>query len=74
MIHFFWIKQQRYELDEVNDWDYPALISWGIASFLSFLTYLEFFQLTYAYFVDSFLLGGLIYLFLKRKELKKNIQ
>ena len=70
MIHFYWIKKQRYELEEVEDWDYAALISWGIASVIAFCTYLELFQLTHAYFVDSFLLGGLIYVFLKRKTLK----
>lgn len=72
MIHFFWIKKQVYELEDVKDWDFSALISWSIASIISFLTYLEVFQLTHAYFVDSFLLGGLIYLFLKRKQLKGN--
>lgn len=70
MIHFFWIKKQVYALEDVQDWDYAALISWGIASVVAFLTYLELFELTRAYFVDSFVLGGLIYLFLKRKELK----
>lgn len=72
LIHFYWIKKQRYEFEEVEDWDYEALISWGIASVIAFCTYLELFQLTHAYFVDSFLLGGLIYLLLKRKQLKGN--
>lgn len=70
MIHFFLIKRQVYELEDVEDWGYAALLSWGIASVIAFCTYLELFQLTHAYFVDSFLLGGLIYLFLKRKTLK----
>lgn len=70
LIHFYWIKKQRYELEDVQDWDYTALISWGIASVIAFCTYLELFELTHAYFVDSFLLGGLIYLFLKRSKLK----
>lgn len=71
LIHFFLIKKQRYELEDVQNWDYAALISWGVASIIAFCTYLELFQLTHAYFVDSFLLGGLIYIFLKRNELKR---
>lgn len=70
MVHFFWIKNQIYELEDVEDWDYSALISWGVASAVAFCTYLEVFELTHAYFVDSFLLGGLIYIFLNRKKLK----
>ncbi|WP_420400505.1 purine-cytosine permease family protein [Flagellimonas sp.] len=71
MVHFFWIKKQRYELEEVQDWDYSALLSWGVASGVAFCTYLELFQLTHAYFVDSFLVGGLIYIFLNRKQIKR---
>lgn len=70
IIHFFWIKNQRYELHEVPEWDRDALLSWGISSLIAFLTYLELFQLTKAYFVDSFLLGAVIYFLLKRKDLR----
>ena len=73
MVHFFWIKNQVYELEDVQDWDYSALISWGIASIIAFCTYLELFELTRAYFIDSFLLGGLIYIFLNRKKLKSDL-
>ena len=72
IIHFFWIKNQIYELEDVQDWDYAALISWGVASIVAFCTYLELFQLTHAYFVDSFLLGGILYTLLKWKEIKHN--
>ena len=71
IINFFWVKNQRYELNEITDWEPAALISWVVSSGITFLTYLEIFQLTHAYFIDSFLLGGLIYLFLKRKEIKR---
>ncbi|MDO6471748.1 cytosine permease [Maribacter sp. 1_MG-2023] len=71
IINFFWVKNQRYELNEITDWEPAALISWVLSSGITFLTYLEIFQLTHAYFIDSFLLGGLIYLFLKRKEIKR---
>jgi len=71
LIHFFWIKKQRYELEDVQDWDFTALISWGSASAIAFCTYLELFELTHAYFVDSFLLGGIIYLILQRKKIKR---
>ncbi len=71
IINFFWVKNQRYELNEITDWEPAALISWVVSSGIAFLTYLEVFQLTHAYFIDSFLLGGLIYLFLKRKEIKR---
>ncbi|WP_339836005.1 cytosine permease [uncultured Maribacter sp.] len=71
IINFFWVKNQRYELNEITDWEPAALISWVVSSGITFLTYLEVFQLTHAYFIDSFLLGGLIYLSLKRKEIKR---
>lgn len=69
--NFFFIKKQQYNLDEISEWEFPALISWGISSLISILTYLEIIQITHVYFVDSFLIGGLLYMFLKRKELKQ---
>lgn len=71
LIHFYWIKKERYNLEEVKDWDVTALISWAVASIVSGCTYLEVFQLTHAYFVDSFLLGGLLYIFFKWKLIFK---
>lgn len=68
-IHFFWIKKQKYNLKDINKWELPALISWVLSSVITVFTYLEVFQLTHAYFIDSFLLGAIIYLFLKRKEI-----
>ena len=68
-IHFFWIKKQKYNLKDINKWEFPALISWILSSVITVFTYLEVFQLTHAYFIDSFLLGGIIYLILKRKTI-----
>ncbi|WP_424000104.1 purine-cytosine permease family protein [Maribacter sp. IgM3_T14_3] len=68
-IHFFWIKRQRYNLDEIAKWEPAALISWILSSFISVLTYLEIFQITGAYFLDSFLLGAVIYCAFKWKAI-----
>ena len=71
-IHFFFIKKQIYNLQDINKWESSALISWALSSVICVFTYLEVFQLTRAYFIDSFLLGGIIYLFLKRKDINLN--
>ncbi|MEB8345083.1 cytosine permease [Flavobacteriaceae bacterium KMM 6898] len=72
IIHFYWVKRQRYELDEIPEWEPKALISWVVSSIITVFTYMEVFQLTHAYFIDSFLLGGIIYTALKWKEIKQN--
>ncbi|WP_298497724.1 cytosine permease [uncultured Algibacter sp.] len=72
IINFFWVKKQDYNLDDIIDWEYEALIAWAISSIITVFTYLEVFQLTHAYFIDSLLLGGIIYLILKRKTILKN--
>ena len=72
IINFFWVKKQRYVLAEIVDWDYEALLAWVISSVITIFTYLEVFQLTHAYFIDSFLLGGLIYLVFKWKVIVRN--
>lgn len=69
--HFVWIKKQVYQIGDVQDWSFSALISWSVASIISFCTYLELFQLTQAYFVDSFLIGGILYFVLNRKRFSK---
>tara|TARA_B110000879_G_scaffold101828_1_gene137755 strand:- start:80 stop:1342 length:1263 start_codon:yes stop_codon:yes gene_type:complete len=74
IINFFWVRKKNYNLNEIKEWESAALISWGISSIITVFTYLEVFQLTNAYFLDSFLLGGIIYLFLKRKEIKNEKQ
>jgi cytosine permease len=69
IINFFWIRKQKYELDAIEKWEFKGIISWIISSIVSFLTYYEVFTLTGAYFVDSLLVGALIYTILNRKIL-----
>ena len=69
IFNFFWVRKQKYDLDEIIEWEFPALISWIVSSVITVFTYYEVFQITHVYFVDSFLCGGILYLFLKRKEL-----
>lgn len=71
IINFFWVKKQHYDLEEIIDWEFDALISWVISSVIAVFTYLEVFQLTHAYFIDSFLLGVITYCFFKRKAIFK---
>lgn len=61
ILNFFWVKKQRYILNERKDWEYSALICWLLSSLIACLTYYDVFQLTHVYFLDSFLLGGLLY-------------
>jgi len=70
-IHFFWIKRQQYNLEDIVEWEPAALISWVLSSLISMLTYFELFQITGAYFLDSFLLGAVIYLAFKWKAIFK---
>ena len=69
IINFFWVRRQNYNLNEISEWEFPALISWVISSIITVFTYFEVFQLTHAYFLDSFLLGGIIYIILKRQSI-----
>ena len=71
IINFFWVKNQQYNLDDIKPWEPKALISWVLSSIITVFTYLEVFELTRAYFIDSFLLGGLIYLILMWKRIFK---
>lgn len=73
ILDFFWVKNQQYDLDKIQAWGKPALISWVISSTISLLTYLNYFQITHAYFIDSFLIAGAIYFFLNRNSLKKTL-
>lgn len=70
ILDFFWLKRQQYDLDKVQAWGMPALISWGISSIIALLTYKEIFSLTDAYFVDSFLIAGICYFFFSKKNLR----
>lgn len=66
IIDFFWVKKQRYELSDIRKWGRPGLISWAVSSVVALCAYLGYFQLTQAYFVDAFLIGGGVYFFLVR--------
>ena len=61
ILNFFWVKKQRYILNERKDCEYPALVCWLISSLIACLTYYDVFQLTHVIFLHSFLLGGLLY-------------
>jgi len=61
MIDFFFVKKQQYDLDNIKAWNFKGLISWAVASLITLLTYLEFFQITQVYFIDSFLIAGVVY-------------
>ena len=65
IINFFWVKKQKYHLNEIRKWEFDAIISWVISSIITTFTYLEIFEITNAYFVDSFLIGALFYFLLK---------
>ena len=69
IIDFFWLKKQRYELSEIKQWGMGGLISWSVSSVVTLLVYLDFLRITHAYFVDSFLIAGGIYLVLNRHKL-----
>lgn len=61
ILDFFWLRKQQYDLEKVQAWGIPALVSWGISSIIALLTYNEVFSLTGAYFVDSLLIAGICY-------------
>lgn len=67
ILDFFWLKKQNYNLNDIKPWGVKGLISWGISSIIALLTYNEIIQLSHAYFMDSFIIGGLIYIVLNRK-------
>ena len=62
ILDFFWVKKQNYDLDLIQKWGSKGLISWGISSIIALAAYLDYFQITGAYFIDSFLIAGLLYL------------
>lgn len=73
IINFFWVRKQDYNLNEIKNWESSALISWGVSSLITFFTYFEVFQLSHAYFIDSFLIGGFLYVLLSRKLIFKEL-
>lgn len=61
IIDFFIVKEQNYDLAEVEDWGMIALVSWFVGSGIALLTFYELFSLSGAYYVDAFIIYGLIY-------------
>lgn len=61
LLDYFWLRKQNYNLSQINEWGSAALISWVLATIISLCTYLEIFQLTGAYFIDSLLIAGICY-------------
>lgn len=66
IIDFFIVKKQIYNLADIKDWGWAAIASWAIGSSFALLSYMELFSITGAYFVDAFLVGGIIYWIWKR--------
>lgn len=72
IIDFFYVRKQNYDLTKVNNWGIPALLIWAISSSFAMLAYLEIFSITKAYFIDSFLIAGVLYFGLNWKSLIPN--
>jgi len=68
LLDFFWFKNQNYDLADIKPWGMNGLISWGLSSIIALFTYFGTFQLSHAHFIDSFIVGGLIYFLLHFKK------
>ncbi len=68
LLDFFWLKKQQYDLAKIPAWGMTGLMSWGLSSVIALLTYFDFFQLSHAHFMDSFLLAGVLYFLLNKKR------
>ena len=66
IIDFFLIKKQNYELKNIEEWGIKALVSWVIGSLFAALAYYDVFNITGAYYVDAFIVGGILYWVLNR--------
>ena len=71
ILDFFWLKKQNYNLSNIKPWGIKGLISWGVSSIIALFTFSETFQLTHAHYLDSFIVAGLMYVFLNRDFLIK---
>ena len=72
ILDFFWLKKQQYNLNQIQPWGIPALISWGISSIIALLTYYSVIQLTGAYFVESFLIACVCNFLISRRFLSSS--
>ncbi len=68
LIDFFYVKQQNYQLEQVKNWGMNALLAWGISSIVALLAYFEIFSVTSIYYLDSFLIAGVLYFFLEKRR------
>lgn len=71
IIDFFYVKNQAYDLDSIEAWGIKGLVSWGVSSFIAFCTYFNWITLSGAYFVDAFLIGGLLYFLWNLKSIEE---
>lgn len=70
VIHFFFVKKQNYNINEIEQWGREALLSLFLSSVITVFTFIEYFTITSVYFIDSFILGGVFYTLLMRKQFK----
>lgn len=73
IIDFFYIRKQDYNLDKVIDWGLPALLAWLLSTILACCSYYDVITLSGAYFVDSFLIGGIAYVLFSRSRLSTGL-
>jgi cytosine permease len=70
---FFFIRKQHYDLEDFDNlpsYDLSASISWIVACVVAFLGSYDYITITSISFFDSFIIGFLLYLFLKKKVFK----
>lgn len=66
---FFFIKKQKYDLkdfDSLPSFSFAALISWGVASAIAYLSAYNYLILTTVSFFDSFIIAFVLYLTIKK--------
>jgi cytosine permease len=70
---FFFIRKQHYDLEDFDNlpsYDLSASISWIVACVVAFLGSYDYITITSISFFDSFIIGFILYLFLKKKVFK----
>lgn len=68
IIDFFHVRKQNYNLDVIDQWGIPSLVSWAAGSGIALLAYYEYFSITGAYYVDAFFVAGVMYWLLNRMK------
>lgn len=70
---FFFIRKQHYDLEDFDNlpsYDLSASISWIVACVVAFLGSYDYITITSISFFDSFIIGFILYLFLKKVVFK----